>query len=66
MTALRLRPERCKSCEFCMLACPKEALAISENLNSGGYKYIELDEEKCNGCGICYIVCPDGVFEIVD
>jgi 2-oxoglutarate ferredoxin oxidoreductase subunit delta len=64
MTTIHLERERCKSCEFCVAECPKEALKSSENLNSGGYHYVDVDEEKCTYCGLCYIVCPDGVFEI--
>ena len=64
MSALNIEAERCKSCEFCVIECPKDALIISENLNNSGYNYVEVNEEKCNCCGLCYVVCPDGVFEI--
>ena len=64
MTTIHLERERCKSCEFCVAECPKGALKRSENLNNGGYHYVDVDEEKCTYCGLCYIVCPDGVFEI--
>ena len=64
MATLHLEKERCKSCEFCVVECPQDALVTSENLNNGGYNYVDVNEEKCNCCGLCYIVCPDGVFEI--
>ena len=64
MATLHLEKERCKSCEFCVTECPKEALSACENLNSSGYHYVEVEEGKCNCCGLCYVVCPDGVFEI--
>ena len=64
MATLHMEPERCKNCEFCISACPKEALRNSNDLNSGGYRYVEVDDEKCTYCGLCYTVCPDGVFEI--
>ena len=64
MAALCIEKERCKSCEFCIIECPKNALRISDNLNSDGHNYVEVIEENCNCCGLCYVVCPDGVFEI--
>lgn len=64
MAILNLKVERCKSCEFCMIECPKEAIGLSRELNRNGFNYVAVDMKKCNHCGICYIVCPDGVFEI--
>lgn len=61
-----IHSEWCKSCGFCVVQCPKQALQIGEQLNTSGYRYVELDEEKCIGCGICYSVCPDMVFRIVE
>ena len=59
-----IHSEWCKSCGFCVVQCPKQALQIGEQLNTSGYRYVELDEEKCIGCGICYSVCPAMVFRI--
>jgi 2-oxoglutarate ferredoxin oxidoreductase subunit delta len=64
MTTLRLSIERCKSCGYCILFCPKEALKLSGNLNKEGYDYVAVNDDKCIQCGICYTVCPDNVFEI--
>jgi 2-oxoglutarate ferredoxin oxidoreductase subunit delta len=47
-----------------MVECPKNAIEMSKELNSGGYNYVVVDEESCNCCGLCYVVCPDGVFEV--
>lgn len=58
--------QRCKSCGLCIHYCPKDAINMTDNLNTAGYKYVEVDREKCIGCGICYTVCPDGVFEITE
>ncbi|PID75870.1 MAG: oxidoreductase [Deltaproteobacteria bacterium] len=55
--------ERCKSCGYCVLTCPKKALSFSETTNSRGYTTVALDTEKCIVCGICYSVCPDYVYE---
>lgn len=66
MAKLIVDAERCKSCSFCVISCPKKALKLSGKLNKGGYDYVECDDEKCIKCGICYTVCPDMVFEIIE
>ncbi|QRN86390.1 4Fe-4S binding protein [Clostridia bacterium] len=56
--------DRCKGCYYCVEACPKKAISVSDHVNSKGYEVIQVNEEICIGCGICYQVCPDYVFEI--
>lgn len=56
--------ERCKACGLCISVCRKNAIEMTEELNSGGYKHVRVKEEACVGCGLCYAVCPDGVFTI--
>ena len=56
---------RCKGCGYCINACPKDAISVSEHVNEKGYNTIEVDEEKCVQCGACYKMCPDYVFEIL-
>jgi len=58
--------ERCKGCDYCRLACPKEAISVSEEINAKGYHTMVIDEEKCIKCGTCYTVCPDYVYEIIE
>lgn len=55
---------RCKGCGYCIQACPKGALSVSDFINTSGYNAVQVDEEKCIACGMCYRVCPDYVFEI--
>lgn len=57
-------PVRCKGCYYCIHACPKEAIRISDHVNARGYNTIVVDADKCTVCGTCYRVCPDYVFEI--
>ena len=61
-----INPENCKECKVCMSNCPRQAISMTDDINTRGYKHIAVDEEKCIGCGICYIVCPDAVFTIVE
>ena len=58
--------ERCKACGLCIAYCKKNAIEMTDELNSRGYKHIRIIEENCIGCGICYTVCPDGVFTITE
>ncbi|MBV7274349.1 4Fe-4S binding protein [Clostridium sp. PL3] len=60
-----VKSERCKQCMLCFANCPKEAISYSEEFNSLGYRWAQIDDNKCIACGICYTMCPDGVFEIL-
>jgi 2-oxoglutarate ferredoxin oxidoreductase subunit delta len=53
--------DRCKGCEMCVIACPKEILELDHSItNSKGYHPAHVtDAGKCIGCGSCTIMCPD-------
>lgn len=56
--------ERCKGCEVCVPSCPESVIALSKNVNSKGYHYLEKVNDLCTGCTNCAIVCPDGVITV--
>lgn len=58
--------ERCKGCELCREACPKDVLQLAEDLNSRGYRPVILldPEHDCTGCALCAVMCPDGCITV--
>ena len=54
----------CRDCEFCLNACPEQA--ISKYQNSAGETIYVSNEERCIGCGICAGVCPCGIWTMKD
>ena len=52
--------ERCKGCGYCTEFCPRDALVMSQEINSKGYTLAAVaDESKCLGCGLCEVICPE-------
>ena len=65
MAMIKLRVERCKGCEMCVVACPKQLLEVSERINRSGYPVARIkDMEKCTGCALCAEMCPDVVITV--
>lgn len=65
MASVTIIQERCKSCGYCVKFCPRQVLAISTNVNSKGYEYVEpVHPENCTGCAICARMCPDGAIDV--
>jgi 2-oxoglutarate ferredoxin oxidoreductase subunit delta len=56
--------EKCKGCELCIVACPEETLALSENINKKGYHFAVKVNSKCTGCAACAIVCPEAIITV--
>jgi len=56
--------ERCKGCELCTTACDEDAISMSQEINSKGYRYAVVINDLCTGCVKCALVCPDGVIKV--
>ncbi len=56
--------ERCKGCQVCVAACPRECIGLASAINKKGYKYLEMKNDQCNGCASCATVCPDSVITV--
>lgn len=63
---LAIATDRCKGCELCISACPKDCLALdTATVNVLGYHPIQLtDADACTSCAFCARVCPDIVFTV--
>ena len=65
MAEVKIRPDSCKSCGYCVKFCPKGVLAIGREVNSKGYPYVVVEKpEACIGCAICGQMCPDAAIEV--
>lgn len=49
----------CKACERCIIACKRDVLKMSNDVNLRGYHYVIFQGEGCTGCGDCYYTCPE-------
>lgn len=65
MPRVTIRSEYCKSCQYCVKFCPKDVLAIGEEVNQKGYPFVvAVRPEQCIGCAFCAQICPDTVFDV--
>ncbi|MGN0069576.1 MAG: 4Fe-4S binding protein [Prevotella sp.] len=64
--AIVVDTNRCKGCSLCIVACPKNVIALAKKaVNVHGYPYVEVvDAEGCIGCASCGVVCPDGCITV--
>ncbi len=65
MAKVEIRPESCKSCQYCIKYCPKGVLAVGDKVNSKGYEYVvPVNQEACIACCMCARICPDAAIEV--
>ncbi|GBE01352.1 2-oxoglutarate-acceptor oxidoreductase subunit OorD [bacterium BMS3Bbin06] len=62
---IEIDKERCKSCSYCIVACPKKIIILGSELNSSGFHTARVtDGDKCNGCTLCAESCPEVAIEV--
>jgi len=62
---IQIDRERCKGCLFCIDACAKKSISLSDELNLKGYFVASFNAGNgCNGCGNCALMCPEVAIEV--
>ena len=62
---IHINKERCKGCGYCVDFCPRDALKMSNELNTRGYLLPMVDDEtKCSACGYCEAICPEFAIKV--
>lgn len=65
MRKVEFEEERCKGCELCVAACPKQIIVMGEHFNGMGFHPALIkDEEACISCAFCARMCPDSVITV--
>jgi len=64
--AVTVNTERCKGCNLCVVACPKNVLDLQQKeVNNRGYHFAYMAQpDECIGCQSCAMVCPDACIEV--
>lgn len=64
---VRVIPDRCKGCGFCITFCPRHVLEESAEFNQKGYHYpVAARPEACAACGLCEMLCPDFAISVAE
>jgi 2-oxoglutarate ferredoxin oxidoreductase subunit delta len=65
MPRIDVDEKRCKACELCIVACPKEVIGLAKHFSSSGFHPACMEKpEACTGCKLCAFVCPDVAIEV--
>ena len=62
---VEIRAESCKSCGYCVKFCPKNVLAIGEEVNSKGYLYVTAaNPDDCIGFAVLTNASPNAAHKV--
>ena len=65
MPKVRVLAQYCKGCGLCIPACPKNILALADEVDRRGIHIaVVRDDVACTGCLNCATMCPDAAIEV--
>jgi 2-oxoglutarate ferredoxin oxidoreductase subunit delta len=65
MLKVEFDEDRCKGCELCTDACPKNIVIMADHYNAMGFHPATVvEQEKCISCAFCARMCPDVVITV--
>ncbi|MHB8076828.1 NuoI/complex I 23 kDa subunit family protein [Desulfosporosinus fructosivorans] len=60
-SSMGLQPDKCISCNMCVMACPNEVIKLTSEKDENNKKRLKsyhMDVGRCLFCGMCTEVCP--------
>jgi len=65
MAYIEINTDGCKACGLCIEFCPRECIALDDEMNNRGFHAAKLVKaDRCTGCRICATMCPDVCIEV--
>jgi len=66
MPKIEIDELKCKGCGLCTIACSRNLIGLSEQINNYGYTPAVFKDGsvQCTGCALCAEMCPDVAIEV--
>ena len=65
MFHVKVDPYYCKSCGYCVHFCKRDVLAVGQETNQMGYRYVvAVHPENCIGCKMCVTMCGESAITL--
>jgi 2-oxoglutarate ferredoxin oxidoreductase subunit delta len=64
MGKIKIKRQKCKGCQLCIINCPKGLIVLDKSLNKHGVHPVYFKDGGCIGCALCAQVCPECCIEV--